>query len=275
MPDLPADWSTLCALVFLLGMRHGFDADHLATIDGLTRLGQARGLAHARWCGALFSLGHGVVVLGVAAAVGGIGERWDAPAWLETTGAWTSIAFLLLIGLANLRAVLHAAPGSVVGPVGVKGALFERLLGRLVQARSPLGVAAVGALFAVSFDTVSQSALFAMTAGRYGGLGHALVLGALFVAGMLATDALNGWWISRLIARADRLAARASRIMGGAVAATSLLIAALGAARLLSPAVDGWSEQAGWAVGAAVVASSALAYAAARRSAASTARAPA
>ena len=37
MHDLPADWGALCALVFLLGMRHGLDADHLAAIDGLTR----------------------------------------------------------------------------------------------------------------------------------------------------------------------------------------------------------------------------------------------
>ena len=51
MHDLPTDWTALCALVFLLGMRHGFDADHLATIDGLTRLTRRRGGAFARWCG--------------------------------------------------------------------------------------------------------------------------------------------------------------------------------------------------------------------------------
>ena len=32
MPALPSEWSALCALVFLLGLRHGFDADHLAAI---------------------------------------------------------------------------------------------------------------------------------------------------------------------------------------------------------------------------------------------------
>ena len=37
MHDLPTEWTALCALVFLLGLKHGFDADHLATIDGLTR----------------------------------------------------------------------------------------------------------------------------------------------------------------------------------------------------------------------------------------------
>ena len=37
MDALPATWTALCALAFVLGLKHGFDADHLATIDGLTR----------------------------------------------------------------------------------------------------------------------------------------------------------------------------------------------------------------------------------------------
>ena len=37
MNSLPATWIALCALAFVLGLKHGFDADHLATIDGLTR----------------------------------------------------------------------------------------------------------------------------------------------------------------------------------------------------------------------------------------------
>jgi nickel/cobalt transporter (NiCoT) family protein len=35
--QLPADWLSLLLLTLVLGMKHGFDADHLATIDGLTR----------------------------------------------------------------------------------------------------------------------------------------------------------------------------------------------------------------------------------------------
>ena len=52
MHDLPTDWTALAALVFLLGLKHGFDADHLATIDGLTRLiarEAERGARSARW----------------------------------------------------------------------------------------------------------------------------------------------------------------------------------------------------------------------------------
>jgi len=249
MPTLPTDWSALCALVFLLGMRHGFDADHLATIDGLTRLNTLQRKPFARYCGLLFSLGHGAVVMAIAAGVGLASERWDAPAWLDAFGAWLSIAFLLAIAIINLRAVLATAPDQPVALVGLK----SRFLGRLTQAGSPAGVAAVGALFALSFDTVSQSALFAVTAAQFGGLTHALTLGALFMLGMLATDGLNGWWIAHLIRRADQSAAIASRVMSVAVSGVSLLVAALGIAKQLAPAVDAWSEGKELAFGAVVV----------------------
>lgn len=261
MHALPTDWSALCALVFLLGMRHGFDADHLATIDGLTRLNTLQHKPFARYCGMLFSLGHGAVVMAIAAGVGLASERWEAPAWLDAFGAWLSITFLLTIALVNLRAVLATAPDQPVALVGVKG----RFLGRLARAGSPGGVAAVGALFALSFDTISQSALFAATAAQYGGLGHTLVLGALFLLGMLATDGLNGWWIAHLIRRADQGAAIASRVMSVAVSGVSLLVAALGMARQLAPAVERWSDGKELAFGALVLSLIGGSYLLARR----------
>jgi high-affinity nickel-transport protein len=267
MDTLPADWTSLAIVVFLLGMKHGFDADHLATIDGLTRVSRRAGSAWSRWCGVLFSVGHGGVVIAIAALVGSASERWATPAWLEASGAWISIFFLTLLGTLNLRAVWTAAPDEVVAPVGLKG----RFLGRLTRARSPWLVMLVGAAFALSFDTVSQAALFAATAAHFGGLRDALALGALFLLGMLVTDGLNGLWIARLIARADSLACVASRVMGLAVGSVSLLVAAMGAARLLAPAFAEWTEGRelafGGAVVAAVVASFVLGRALARASA--------
>ena len=75
MHDLPADWGALCAQVFLLGMRHGLDADHLAAIDGLTRVSARRRQGHSRYCGPLFSMGHGFVVLSIALPTTSIGTR--------------------------------------------------------------------------------------------------------------------------------------------------------------------------------------------------------
>lgn len=271
MHELPTEWTALCALVFLLGLKHGFDADHLATIDGLTRYNARIGRGFSRYCGALFSLGHGAVVIAIALMVGAVSERWEAPDWLERFGAWTSILFLTAIGVVNLQAVLSATPGQVVAPVGLKG----RLLGRLNQASHPVTVALVGALFALSFDTISQSALFALTAAQFGGVSHALFLGLLFVLGMLVTDGINGLWISRLIARADQLACIASRVMSLAVAGVSLMVAGFGVAKLALPAVDAWSEGKEVAFGAVVVATIALSFVLAlklaRRSAVQTA----
>ncbi len=232
------DWTTLCLLVLVLGMRHGFDADHLATIDGLTRYNTRHAPELARYCGTLFSVGHGAVVIGIALAVSLVSSNWQVPAWFETFGTLISIGFLLLLGFANLHAVFATAPCTVVQPVGLKGRLFRRCN----QSSSPLPIAAVGALFAFSFDTLSQAALFAVLGVHFGGAGPALQLGLLFMLGMLIVDGVNGWWISHLLRRSDDMAVIASRIMGLVVASISLLVAAFAIGRWVVPAVDQWSE---------------------------------
>ncbi|PKO90168.1 MAG: nickel transporter [Betaproteobacteria bacterium HGW-Betaproteobacteria-12] len=256
MDPLPTDWLSLLILTFVLGMKHGFDADHLATIDGLTRYNARRRPGLARYCGTLFSLGHGAVVLAIALGVSALAGQWAVPAWFGLLGSVISIAFLVALGSLNLAAVLRAGPDELVQPVGLKG----RLLGSLRQVSHPGLVALVGALFALSFDTLSQAAFFALTATQFGGWQHALLLATLFMAGMLLTDGINGLWIARLIARADQVALVASRVMGLVVSGISLLVAAFGTAKLLSPAVDAWSEGKEMAFGFALVAIIALSF---------------
>ncbi len=256
-----SDWPSLLILTFVLGMKHGFDADHLATIDGLTRFNARARPRMARYCGMLFSLGHGAVVVGIALGISVIAGQWAVPEWFGVLGALVSIAFLVALGSLNLAAVLRAGPQEVVQPVGLKG----RLLGGLGQASQPLLVAVVGALFALSFDTLSQAAFFALTATQFGGWQHALVLGLLFTVGMLLSDGINGLWIARLIARADQVALVASRVMGLVVSGVSLLVAGFGVAKLLSPAVDAWSEGKELIFGFALVAIIAISFVAAIR----------
>ena len=123
----------------------------------------------------------------------------------------------------------------------------------------------VGSLFALSFDTLSQSALFAVMAIQFGGIEHALALGMLFVMGMLASDRANGWWIAHLIGHTDRRAVVASRAMTVAVACVSLLVAAIGATRLLSHEFEGWTQGKELAIGAAVIVQIGASYLAASR----------
>ena len=120
-------------------------------------------------------------------------------------------------------------------------------------------------LFALSFDTVSQAALFALAAGRFGGVAHALFVAALFVLGMLAIDGANGIWINRLIRRADRTAAIASRVMALTVAGISLAVGAFTVAKILVPAVDAWAEGRELWFGTAVVVAVIVAFTVAMR----------
>ena len=261
MDSLPTDWLSLLILTFVLGLKHGFDADHLATIDGLTRYNARYRPGLARYCGSLFSLGHGAVVVGIALGTTLLAGQWVVPAWFSTLGAVISIGFLVALGSINLAAVLRAEPDAVVQPVGLK----SRLLRRLGRVSHPGLVALIGALFALSFDTLSQAVFFALTATQFGGWQHALLLAMLFMAGMLLTDGINGLWIARLIARADLIALVASRVMGLVISGISLLVAAFGAARLLSPGVDAWSEGKEILFGASLVAIIALSFVVALR----------
>ena len=264
MNELPTHWLSLVAVVFLLGLKHGLDPDHLAAIDGLTRFNAQRRPRLSRWSGLLFSCGHGVVVTLVAITVATVAIEWKAPAWLEHAGAWISIAFLTLLGVANLAVVLRTPHGEVVRAAGVRSRLFERL----TRAEHPVLIAAVGAAFAISFDTMSQAVLFSVTGSNLAGWLFAALLGVVFTGGMIATDALNGLWVSHLLRRADARAAAASRLMSLAIALTSLAIAALAAARHALPALDAQVEAWGVALSAGVVVAVAASYAAAMRMAA-------
>lgn len=99
------------------GVRHAFDADHIAVIDNTTRklVGEGtRTLSSGFW----FSLGHSSVVfglafllaLGVRAVVGPVQD--ESSAMLQTLGLIGSVVagtFLILIGLTNLAAVVGIA----------------------------------------------------------------------------------------------------------------------------------------------------------------------
>ncbi len=224
-------------MVLLLGLRHGLDPDHLAAIDSLARCNRAERPALSRWAGVLFSLGHGAVVLIIAAVVGTGAFQVTVPESLEPLGAAISILFLTALGLVNAKAALLPGNASAVRPQGLRGAWFAAL----TRTSHPVVIACTGALFALSFDTVSQAVMFSVAARHSAGWGHALAAGAVFTLGMVIADGINGACIARVLQRADRHAALAARSLTGAIAVLSLSIAAAGVWRL-SDTVDALPE---------------------------------
>lgn len=231
---LPPDFLGVALAVSLLGIRHGFDADHLAAIDGLATHNATRRPRVARLCGVLFSLGHGLVVIGVAVAVSLLAQSWQTPGWLDSMGVWVSVVVLTLLALVNIAAVLKTPGHERAHLTGWRSGVLARLL----RAGHPLTVLGVGVLFALSFDTISQASLFAMTAAAYGGWRPALLLGLLFTLGMLLIDGLNGWLMWRLIQRSERTARVASRTVALAVSGVGLLTAGVALTTRFVPAAQ-------------------------------------
>ncbi len=209
--------SAAVLLAALLGFRHGFDADHIAVVDGMTRARQLhRSYWSARLVGLQFAAGHSAAVL--AAALLLFGQAAALPAWLDGMGVVISTCLLLVIAGSNLaHALSPAADGT--RPVGPLAALLFRVSGR------QLHPALVGVAFALSLDSLAQAAFFAAQGVDLSGIGAVACMACAFGVGMMAADAGNGALLAWFAQRSDRLARRASRWSSGFIAVIALLTA--------------------------------------------------
>ncbi|HEY9307297.1 MAG TPA: HoxN/HupN/NixA family nickel/cobalt transporter [Microbacterium sp.] len=181
---------------YALGVRHAFDADHIAAIDNTTRRLAERGKP-ASTVGFWFSLGHStiVVVLCILLALGitaiGTSLADDSSAlrtWTGIIGPTVSGVFLLIIAAINIASLRHRH-GHAGGPV-------LRMLGPVERAVDrPSRMYVVGLLFGLGFDTATEVGLLALAgAASLGALPWwaALTLPILFAAGMSAFDTTQG-----------------------------------------------------------------------------------
>lgn len=169
-------------VAFALGLRHGVDPDHLAAIDGLSRV------RPSRWNGVLFAVGHGALVTLLAVGVGGPLARLIGP-----YAPW----ILILLGAINLWRL--------------KSPAFHQHLHFARFART--GPLLLGVLFGAGFETASQLSVLVLAADI-----NPWVLGTVFSLGMMLVDGVDGYLASRtqtkVIAggRRARLASRALRV---------------------------------------------------------------
>ncbi|QDN83595.1 HoxN/HupN/NixA family nickel/cobalt transporter [Streptomyces sp. S1A1-7] len=200
---------------YTLGMRHAFDADHIAAIDNTTRklMGEGkRPLSVGFW----FSLGHSSVVfalalllsLGVKALAGPV--RDDNSQLHRVTGmigTTVSGVFLYLIAGINLLILVgiwkvfrrmrtgHFDEAALEEQLNNRG-LMNRLLGRLMKSISePWQMYPLGMLFGLGFDTATEIALLVLAgSGAASGLPWyaILCLPVLFAAGMSLLDTIDG-----------------------------------------------------------------------------------
>jgi len=204
-------------VAYMFGLRHAFDADHIAAVDDTVRFMLQKG-KKPLGVGFFFSLGHSTVVLALAIGIAfaATAVKTELP-FLRNTGAiigaGVSGTFLWIIGILNLLVlldilkILHSAKSGTHSHAHLETLLQQRgLLNRLFGGRLtklmnhswqmyPLGL-----LFGLGFDTASEVGLLAMTAGASAGnlpIPAVLCLPILFAAGMTVMDTTDGVLMSK------------------------------------------------------------------------------
>jgi len=200
---------------YTLGLRHAFDADHIAAIDNTTRKLMAEGqrpLSVGFW----FSLGHSTIVfalallisLGVRSLHGAVTSSGSHLHQLTSyIGTGVSGGFLYLIAglniaiLIGITKVFREMRGGAYDEQALEAQLddrgvMNRFFGRFTKSIArPRQMYPVGVLFGLGFDTATEVALL-IVAGSAGAAGlpwyAILCLPVLFAAGMSLMDSIDG-----------------------------------------------------------------------------------
>ncbi|MCA2243865.1 HoxN/HupN/NixA family nickel/cobalt transporter [Mycobacterium sp. WUMAC-067] len=204
---------------YTLGMRHAFDADHIAAIDNTTRKLMNDG-QRPLGVGFFFSLGHSTVVFGLAlllacgvkTVVGPVED--DSSTLHHYTGLiGTSVSGVFLYAIALLNVIVLVGILRVFARLrrgeydpDTDGAelerqlqsrgLMNRLLGRFTKSiTKSWHCYPIGLLFGLGFDTATEIALLVLagTSAAAGLPWYAIVcLPVLFTAGMCLLDTIDG-----------------------------------------------------------------------------------
>ncbi len=215
-------------LAYTFGLRHAFDADHIAAVDNTTRklladneAKRGAGLAEAEIrkplsVGFWFSLGHSSIVfalafglsLGVKALAGQV-EHGGSGLHSATgiIGASVSGVFLWILGILNLVVLLGILRVFREMRSGVydeqqleeqlnKRGFMNRFLGGLTKSvRKAWHIYPIGLLFGLGFDTATEVGLLVLAGGAAAlslPFYSILVLPILFAAGMCLMDTIDG-----------------------------------------------------------------------------------
>jgi nickel/cobalt transporter (NiCoT) family protein len=207
----------LGTLAYTFGLRHAFDADHIAAIDNTTRKFLADG-KRSLGVGFFFSLGHSTIVFSLAATLALAAKSVDSrlPGFHQYgsyVGAGVSGTFLWIIGVLNLLVlldILRIFRDMRRGSYDRKR-LEERLLDRGFMNRFFVGRFAsriraswqmypLGVLFGLGFDTATEVGLLALAAGvatHHVPFLAVISLPFLFAAGMCLMDTADGAFMSQ------------------------------------------------------------------------------
>jgi high-affinity nickel-transport protein len=203
----------LAITAYILGVRHGFDADHIAAIDNTTRKllnDGKRPLTVGTW----FSLGHSTIVCGMIVALVVVTEfiqkQYNTFASVGAVlGTLISGVFLFIIGIVNVIIVLDVyrmfrgvrdreLDQQALDEQMNKRGFLNRIFGRFFRiVTEPWQIYPIGVLFGLGFDTATEVLIIGLAVVVAGSgaipLWAVLILPLLFTCGMVLSDTTDGF----------------------------------------------------------------------------------
>ena len=212
-------------LAYTFGLRHAFDADHIAAVDNTTRKLLADNAARDEGDPAIrkplsvgfwFSLGHSTIVfllafllsIGVKALAGPVeNDNSQLHSITGIIGASVSGGFLWILGILNLIVLIgivgvfrrmrrgHFDEQELEDQLNKRG-FMNRFLGGLTKSiTKPWQIYPVGVLFGLGFDTATEVGLLVLAGGAAAfnlPFYSILILPILFAGGMCLMDTIDG-----------------------------------------------------------------------------------
>jgi nickel/cobalt transporter (NiCoT) family protein len=203
---------SIAFLAYSFGVRHAFDADHIAAIDNVTRKLMQEG-KRPFTVGFFFSLGHSTVVVALSVLIAltstTLVERYFAfKDYGAVIGTGASALFLFAIAAANILVLIqiyrafrsfrrggHLVEDELdrfLAQRGLLARIFRRLFCLIEQSwhMYPLGL-----LFGLGFDTATEVGILGISAtqGAQGlSIWSVLIFPTMFTAGMSLMDTTDG-----------------------------------------------------------------------------------
>ncbi|WP_339086956.1 HoxN/HupN/NixA family nickel/cobalt transporter [Hyphomicrobium sp. ghe19] len=216
LSDRPALLGT-ALLAYVFGLRHAFDADHIAAIDNVVRKLMQDGKAPYS-AGFFFSLGHSTVVVlaTIIIAIAAVAMQSKLEAFHSigsAFGTMVSSLFLLIIGIINLvilrsvwaaftrvkrgEKIIDEDLDALFAGQGVLARIFRPLF-RIVS--SSWKMFPIGFLFGLGFDTATEIGLLGISAAQAAqgmSIWTIMVFPALFTGGMALMDTTDSILMTR------------------------------------------------------------------------------
>ncbi|MFK7049746.1 MULTISPECIES: NAD+ synthetase [Flavobacterium] len=185
-------------ILFILGLRHGLDPDHITVIDNYTYRLHEKNDTWSKWVGTLFTLGHGVMVTLIALVLSYLKNNFEVPIWVDSLLNWLPMFLLFTMGIRNIITLLQS---ETTYSLNIKKYLIPKFLDKSIH---PITVFITGVIFGFIFDTSSQIAAFGLAVSGTHHWLFSVVGGVVFSIGLMFTGTIDSYLLSKLLKTFDR-----------------------------------------------------------------------